>query len=285
VIVSHGSAGMHCYDLSGKALWKVDLGKLEHAWGNASSPVIYGDLVILWCGPGERSFLLAVNKKTGAKVWETVEKGAPPGKFEGTWSTPIIIKSEGRDQLLLGVPNKLKGFDPKNGKELWSCDGLTALVYTSPLFADGIAVAMSGYGGAALAVKLGGGGDITKNRLWHHPKNSQRIGTGVIVGEHLYMVEEDGRPHCFELKTGQEVWQSQYDKRPTGGAWGSMVHADGRLYITDRVGTTTVFAANPKFEVLAQNRLGEHTDASIAVSNGDLFIRTYKTLWCISEKK
>jgi len=285
VVVSHGSAGMHCYDLGGKELWKVSLGKLEHIWGNASSPVIYGDLVILWCGPGARAFLLAVNKKTGAKVWETPEKGSEPGKFEGTWSTPIIVKSEGRDQMLLGVPNKLKGFDPKTGKELWSCDGLTSLVYTSPLFADGIAVAMSGYGGAALGVRLGGGGDITKSRLWHHPKNSQRIGTGVIVGEHLYMVEEDGRPHCFELKTGNEVWQSQYDKRPTGGAWGSMIHVDGKLYITDRGGTTTIFAANPKFEVLGTNRLGEHTDASIAVSNGDLFIRTYKTLWCISEKK
>jgi len=274
VVVSHGSAGMHCYDLAGKELWKVNLGKLEHVWGNASSPVIYGDLVILWCGPGARAFLLAVNKKTGAKVWETPEKGSEPGKFEGSWSTPIIVKAEGRE-----------GFDPKTGKELWSCDGLTSLVYTSPLFADGIAVAMSGYGGAALAVRLGGGGDITKSRLWHHPKNSQRIGTGVIVGEHLYMVEEDGRPHCFELKTGNEVWQSQYDKRPTGGAWGSMIHVDGKLYITDRGGTTTIFAANPKFEVLGTNRLGEHTDASIAVSNGDLFIRTYKTLWCISEKK
>ncbi|MBI3856103.1 MAG: PQQ-like beta-propeller repeat protein [Planctomycetes bacterium] len=285
VVVSFGSAGLHCYDFSGKELWKVNLGKLEHIWGNASSPVIHGDLVILWCGPGDRQFLLAVNKKTGAKVWEHAEPGGDSKKFVGTWSTPVIVKAENREQLLLGVPNKLKSFDPKTGKELWSCDGLTSLVYTSPLYADGIAVAMSGYGGAALAVKLGGGGDITKNRLWQHPKNSQRIGTGVIVGEHLYMVEEDGRPHCFELKTGQEVWQSQYDKRTTGGAWGSMVHADGKLYITDRGGTTTIFAATPKFEILGTNRLGEHTDASIAVSNGDLFIRTYKSLWCISEKK
>src|SRR5262245_60000533 len=181
VVVSHGSAGMHCYDYSGKELWKVSVGKLDHIWGNASSPVIYGDLVILWCGPGERSFLLAVNKKTGAKVWETPEKGAAAAKFEGSWSTPIIVKSEGRDQLILGVPNKRKGFDPKSGRELWSCDGLTPLVYTSPLFSNGIAVGMSGYGGAALAVRLGGGGDITKNRLWHHPRNAQRIGTGVIV--------------------------------------------------------------------------------------------------------
>lgn len=286
VLVSFGSAGLHCYDFDGKELWKADLGKMEHMWGNASSPVLHGDLVLLWVGPGEKQALVALNKKTGTKVWEHVE---PPGdgkKFVGSWSTPVVATIDGKDQIVLSVVKMLKGFDPKTGKELWSCAGLSDLVYTSPLIANGIAVAMSGYGGNALAVKLGGAGDLTKNRLWHHTeKNPQRIGSGAVVGEHLYMVEDDGRPHCFELKTGQELWQSQIDKRPGGGAWGSMVHADGRLYITDRSGTTLIFAANPKFELLGTNRLGEHTDASIAVSDGDLFIRTYKTLWCISEKK
>jgi outer membrane protein assembly factor BamB len=107
----------------------------------------------------------------------------------------------------------------------------------------------------------------------------------VIADGHVYMVEDDGNPHCFELKSGQELWKGQIEKRPAGGAWGSMLHVDGKLYITDRGGTTMIFAANPKFELLGTNRLGEHTDASIAVSNGDLFIRTYKSLWCISEKK
>jgi outer membrane protein assembly factor BamB len=286
VVVSHGSAGLHCYDLDGKELWKVNVGKMEHIWGNASSPLLHGDLVILWCGPGDQQVLLAVNKKTGQKAWEHLEPGGDAKKFIGSWSTPVIARVGAQDQLLLGVPGKFKGFDPKSGRELWHCDGLSPLVYTSALFSDGIAVAMSGYGGNALAVKLGGAGDLTPNRLWHLTKNNpQRIGTGVIVGDHLYMVEEDGRPHCFELKTGQEVWQGQIDKRPGGNAWGSMVHADGRLYITDRSGTTLIFAANPKFELLGTNRLGEHTDASMAVSNGDLFFRTYRNLWCISEKK
>lgn len=286
VFVSFGSAGLHCYDFTGKELWKADLGRMEHMWGNASSPVLVGDLVVLWVGPGDRQVLVALHKKTGAKVWEHAE---PPGdgkKFVGSWSTPVVATVDGKEQLVLSVVQKLKGFDPRTGKELWSCDGLSDLVYTSPLVADGVAVAMSGYGGKALAVKLGGAGDLTKNRLWHHAeKNPQRIGSGAVVDGHLYMVEDDGRPHCFELQTGQEKWQAQIDKRPAAGAWGSMVHADGRLYVTDRNGTTLIFAANPKYELLAANRLGEHTDASIAVSDGDLFIRTYKTLWCISEKK
>jgi len=285
VVVSHGSAGMRCYDLDGKELWAFDPGKMDHIWGNASSPVFHGDLVILWVGPGPNSALVALDRKTGRKVWEHREPGADPKKYDGSWSTPIVVQVEGKDQLLLGVPRVLKGFDPSTGKELWKCEGLGNLVYSSPLYADGIAVALSGFGGPGLAVKVGGSGDVTKDRLWHHPRNPQRIGSAVIVGAHLYILEESGVPHCFELKTGKEVWEAQMEKRPGGGgAWASMVHADGRLYVPTRGGTTQVFAADPKFELLASNRLGEHTDASIAVSNGELFIRTYKSLWCIAGK-
>lgn len=287
VVVSHGSAGMHAYDFSGKKLWSVDAGKMEHIWGNASSPVLCEDLAILWAGPGENPRLLAVNKKTGETAWEHKEPGPDPKKYDGSWSTPILVKVDGQDQLILGVPRKLKGFDPKTGKELWSCAGLGPLVYSSPLYADGVAVALSGFMGPGLAVKVGGAGDITKDRLWHHEKNNpQRIGSGVIVGEHLYILEESGAPHCYELRTGKELWASQMDKRPAGGgAWASMLHADGRLYVTTRSGTTQVFKASPTYELLASNRLGEHTDASLAASNGDLFIRTYKSLWRISDTK
>ncbi len=287
VIVSHGSAGLHCYDFSGKELWRVAVRRMEHIWGNASSPILYQDLAILWCGPGEYQALLAVNKRTGEKAWqhdEPLPGSARPG-YAGSWSTPIIVKVNGQDQLLLSAPGLFKGFDPKTGKELWSCAGLGSLVYTSPLYADGVAVAMSGFSGPALAVKLGGSGDITKDRLWHHPRAPQRIGSGVIAVGHAYILEDSGAAHCFELKTGQELWEQQMQQRPGGGAWGSMVHAAGRLYVTNRGGTTLVFAANPKFELLASNRVGEHTDASLAFSNGEIFVRTYKHLWCIGEKR
>ncbi len=281
VVVSFASAGMYCYDLSGQELWKrTDLGKWEHAFGSGSSPVLYGELAILWCGPNEgqgRNFLLAVNKRTGQTVWEHDEKA-------GSWGTPLIASVKGRDQLLLGMGPHLKGFEPMTGKELWLCSGLKSYVYTSPLYDDrtGIAVAMSGYGGPALAVRLDGSGDITEGRLWHHPKNIQRVGSGVIVGDHVYLLEENGVPHCYELQTGEEVWKVQ--TRPGGGnTWGSFVHAGGRLYILMRSGTTQVFAASPKYELLATNSLGrgESTNSSLVISNGDIFIRTFKHLWCI----
>ncbi len=283
VIVSLGSAGMYCYDFNGKELWKRDdLGEWDHAFGNSSSPVLYGNLAILWCGPNEkmgRNFLLAVDKTNGKTVWEKDEP-------KGSWGTPTISRVNGQDQLILGMTDKLKGYDPTTGDNLWHCNGLTIYVYTSPLVHDNLAVAMSGYNGAALAVKLGGSGDITKDRLWHHPKNIQRVGSGVVVGEHVYIIEENGVPHCYELKTGKEVWNVK--DRPAGDkTWGSMIHSNGRLYVLMHNGETVVLAANPKYEVLSINSLGksEQTNSSLAVADGEVYIRTFRHLWCVREEK
>jgi outer membrane protein assembly factor BamB len=285
---------MYSYDLDGKELWKrTDLGTWQHQFGSGSSPVLHDDLAILWCGPNEGktgNYLLAVNKETGKTAWEHPES-------YGSWSTPLITKVGGQDQLLIGQsrdvkgqPDEktgyLKGFDPKTGKEIWRCRGLNSYVYTSPLVGNGVAVAMSGYGGQAIAVKLGGTGDITADRLWQHPKNPQRVGSGVIVGDHVYMVDESGPPRCFELKTGTEVWKVA--KRPTTAVtWGSMVHANGRLYLLMRDGETLVFAASPKYELLGRNRLGagEQTNSSLAISDGEIFLRTFKHLYCIGQSK
>lgn len=282
VVVSYGSAGMYCYDFSGKELWKrTDLGLWTHQFGNSASPIIYGDTAILWLGPDSKiNKLLAVKLATGETVWET-------GEQSGSWSTPVVAKVDGKDQLLLGMSRFFKGYDPKTGKELWRCEGLNELCYTSALFSEkhGIAVAMSGYNKDALAVKLGGTGDITANRLWHHPRNTQRVGSGAIVGDYVYMLEESGVPHCYELKTGKEVWQ--VDQRPAGKTWSSMVVSGDRLYVVCQDASTVVFKAAPKFELLAHNKMGkgERSNSSLAVSDREIFLRTSQFLWCISQKK
>jgi outer membrane protein assembly factor BamB len=291
VVVSFGSAGVWCYDFDGKELWnRTDLGEWQHGFGNGASPIFYENTVIQWCGPNEnkgRNFLLAMDRKTGSTVWEKDESN-------GSWSTPLIVKVDGKDQMLLGFSpdaksaketpkSHFKGYDPKTGKELWDCSGLNSYVYTSPLVKDGIAVQMSGYQGAAIAVKLGGEGDITKDRLWRHPTNPQRVGSGVIVGDHVYQYEDDGQARCFELKTGREVWKLK--GRVGAGSWGSMVHADGKLYALSHDGDTLVFAASPEYQLLATNRLGEPSNSSIAISDGNIFVRTFKKLWCIHAEK
>ncbi len=289
VIVSHGSAGLHCYDFNGNKLWQRDLGLFIHIWGTAASPILYGDLVILNCGPGERTSLRAFDKKTGTDVWEVPVKGGKSGQTQadwiGSWSTPRIITVDGKDQMLMSWPNELTAHNPKTGTTIWTCQGLTKLVYTSPVTDGQYVVAMSGYSGAALGMKLGGTGDITStNRLWHHPKgNPQRIGSGIIVGEHIYMANAGANTiQCIEVKTGKDLWE----KQTLGGpCWGSLVLADGKLYTTDQSGDTFVIKAAPKFELIARNKLGERCNATPAISNGELFIRTYQHLWCIGAEK
>ncbi len=289
VIVSFGSAGLWCYDFSGKELWHKDVGKMEHIWGNASSPILWGELCIFWIGPGKNQVLLAVNKKTGAEVWRHEEPGGASGlgedkEWRGSWSTPVVIKVEGHEELILTVPQKVKGFDPKTGKELWSCAGLGKLVYTSPLCSrDAVIVAMSGYGGPSLAVRAGGTGDVTKtHRLWHTEKpNPQRIGSGVIVGDHVFILNDTGIAQCLEVKTGKEVWSKRL-----ASTWSSMVAVGDRLYVPTKTSDTFVIKASPEFQELARNRLkSEQMHASLAISDGDVFIRTYKGLWCIGVKK
>jgi outer membrane protein assembly factor BamB len=290
VVVSHGSAGVYCYDLDGNELWHRDLGKCEHIWGNAASPVLYGGLVILNFGPGERTFLLAMDRKTGKDVWKVDEPGGKRGDtgevWIGSWTTPTLLKLKERDELIMSWPGVVKAYAPKTGDLLWTCGGLgkdegsDRLVYTSPLVSPEAVVAMAGYGGPALAVKPGGTGDVTEaRRLWRQKSGPQRIGSGVIVGDHVYMLNEPGTAECIELKTGKSVW----NERVGPGAWGSLVRAGDRLYVTNVEGETLVLAAKPKFEVLSRNPLKERTRASVAVSDGDIFIRTYEHLWCIGK--
>src|SRR5258708_40062380 len=116
-----GSAGLACFDFEGKELWRKDVGKMTHIWGNATSPILWKNLAILWCGPGNQQTLLAVDKTTGKTVWEHVEPGGNGSEarpYIGSWTTPIVVQVGGHEELILIVPGAVKGFDPSNGKEL-----------------------------------------------------------------------------------------------------------------------------------------------------------------------
>jgi outer membrane protein assembly factor BamB len=293
VVVSFASAGLYCYDLKGEGLWHRDLGKQAHIWGNGASPLIHGDLCILNFGPGERSFLIAVNKRSGETVWQVNEPGGSSGaekagekpNWTGSWTTPIVVRVNGREELIMAWPGRVAAYDPGIGKEFWTCSGLNPLVYTSPLYADDTVVAMGGFMGMALAVKAGGSGDVTQtHRLWQHPKTKQRIGSGVIHADYIYILNDPGVAECYELKTGKLVWEERLKGRgPDNSSWSSMVLAGHRLYVINHSGDTFVLRASPNFEALATNSLGEPDNASLAVSDGDIFIRTHKALWCIGE--
>ena len=181
----------------------------------------------------------------------------------------------------MSYPGRLVAFAADTGKELWSCAGLGKLVYTSPLAREGVAVSMSGFMGPPLAVRLGGRGEVAESRrLWRQERAQQRIGSGVIHKGHIYILNDPGVLECIQLKTGESLWKN----RLAAKSWSSVVLSGNRLYTADDGGSCFVVEASPSFKVLARNELGERIRASIAVSNGALFIRSYQHLWCIAKK-
>ena len=296
VVASYGSAGVAAYDLDGKQIWHRDLGAIDHEWGNSTSPVLHAGLVIHYHGPAKNAVLYGLDAKTGKTRWEWKEPVWQPGKrtdgFQGrddegiigSFSTPIIIATGGRHELVMSFPMEMKAFDPLTGKELWTCSGLNPLVYTSPVFADGIVVAMGGYKGNSIAVKAGGTGDVTEtHRLWREVRHNGGIGTGVVADGHYYYHDSGGVVFCDKISTGETVWK---DRLPGAGkSWGSFVLAGELIYTLSQAGDTVVFKASTKgLEVVAQSDVDEETNSSLVISKGEIFLRTHEALWCIGAK-
>jgi outer membrane protein assembly factor BamB len=291
VVVWHGSAGVFCYSLEGKKLWETGLGTVRQDWGYASSPIVHRGKVLLNFGPGSRTFLTALDLKSGRVLWKFEEPGgldATDKRMVGSWTTPIVARVKGKDQVLCSMPTRVIACEPTTGALLWSCGGLGGekvdLVYASPVVSDGIGVAFTGWvNGPTIGFKLGGSGDVTAaNRLWLN-EQPQRIGSGVVVDGHLYIVNAGpGTAQCVECKTGKILWNERLEG---GESWGSLVRAAGRFYVTSRRGVTSVFRADAKkLEMLAVNDLGERSNATPAISGGEIFLRTDAHLYCIADQ-
>jgi outer membrane protein assembly factor BamB len=295
-VAAYGSAGLAAYDMDGEQLWHRDLGPIEHPWGNSSSPLLVDDLVIHYHGPDANPVLYGLDRKTGATRWQWKEPEWQPGKrtdgFQGredkgiigSFSTPIVVDTAGRRELIMSFPMKMKAFDPATGKELWSCAGLNPLVYTSPVHAEGVVIAMGGYKGNSIGVKTGGSGDVTRtHRLWHEIRHHGGIGNGVIHDGHYYNHNSGGVVFCDDIRTGRTIWK---DRLPGAGkSWGSFLLSGDQIHTLSQAGDSVVFKASPEgLKVLARSDLDEETNSSPVVSNGELFLRTHEALWCIGSQ-
>ena len=197
----------------------------------------------------------------------------------GSWSTPLVVKNGDHDELIVNFPGKIAALDPKSGKELWSSKGLGGASYTSPVVGGGTIVATSSGpgGGAAVALKPGGGEN------WKLDRFQSAIGSGVIVGGHLFTISQNGVAACNDLKTGATVWEERLKGSGSrGSSWSSMLLADGKIYVPNQGGDVFVLRAAPTFEVLATNSVNDSTNASLAASDGAVFLRTDKSLWCFA---
>jgi outer membrane protein assembly factor BamB len=283
VVAWFGSAGLAAYDFRGKQLWHRDLGIQRHTWGYGTSPVLAGNRVFLNFGPGERAFLIALDKRTGKTLWQVDTPKGEGQKFSnwtpqdmyGSWSTPLALK----DLLIVSWPHQLTAFDQATGKILWANDGLGDLVYPSPVHANGIIVAMGGFSGPSVAVR-------DRKLLWRLPKSRQMIGSGVIHNGYLYVVDNGGIAECLELETGKVVWtQRLRGSGQDNGVWSSPVLAGSKIYVMNKSGETFIFQASPTFELLGSNALNEPSNSSVVPTEGELFLRTHQALWCISARK
>jgi outer membrane protein assembly factor BamB len=224
-------------------------------------------------------------------------RGGPPGgspgrggfaQFGGSWSTPIIVPADGRDELIIAFPARIVAYDPKSGEQLWVSKGLGGTIYTTPVYSEGTIVAISGGmgGGSAVALHAGGSGDVTDtHRVWRLERTDSQMGSGVVHEGYLYTVSQDGIAACLNLQSGEEVWKKRLrGSSSQGGAWSSMLLSGDEIYVPNQSGDVFVLAANPKYQLLATNSVDEATNASLAASDGELFMRTDKSLWCIGEK-
>ena len=273
--VFFGKSGLFAFDFDGNQKWRAEVGSRTHGWGSGTSPVLFENLVIVNASV-ESGDLVAVNNETGREVWRA------PGMLE-SWSTPHLVQlADGSHELVVSVEDKILGFDPATGAELWTCDGIQSYVCPSIISQDGIVYALGGRRSRAIAVRAGGRGDVTEShRLWVAEAGSN-VSSPVIHEGYLYWVSDRNKmAYCVNLQDGEVA----YSKRFGGQPYASTLLADGKLYVVTRYDGTFVLAAKPEFEQLAHNTLDDDStfNASPIVSHGKLILRSDRFLYCIGE--
>jgi outer membrane protein assembly factor BamB len=305
VYVFFGKSGAYAFDLTGNELWHTKLGKGSdpRQWGSSSSPIVFEKTLIVCAGP-ESGAVVGLDKTTGKELWR-----ADADTLGNVWGTPVAVKvDDSRTDIVLGAPGEIWGLNPENGKLKWYCEAMQSDQFNSSVVAsDGVVYAIEGRGGGSIAVKVGGKDDVTKSNVVWSGRDSSRFGTPVVYEGRIYFFS-NGIANCIDAKTGEKIYQSRMqggraagapggDGPPGGGRPGrggrgggsdysSAVLADGKIYYTTRSGDTHVLKAGTTFEELAVNRVTEDAEdfsATPAISDGQLFFRSNKNLYCVGK--
>ena len=280
-----GSRGLYCLDTNGSVLWQKNLGKMQtlHAHGEGSSPVLYGDtLIVNWDHEGD-SFLYAFDKRTGKQLWKT-------SRDEKTsWSTPLVVEVEGKAQIVVSATKRVRGYDLATGKQLWECAGLTDNVVSSPVYWHGLVIAgNSYYSQAMMAIRLGGAkGDITttKNVVWRLNRLTPYVSSPLLYNDTLCHIRHNQNILVrLDPATGDFRGELLRLDGIRDFIFSSPVAAANRIYITGRDGTTVVLRHDAENATLAVNHLDDSFSASAALVDRDLYLRGEKFLYCIAEK-
>jgi outer membrane protein assembly factor BamB len=264
--------------MNGKPVWSRHLGKengpFEINWGHSSSPTLYRDTLILLCDHEPSSYLLAVDVRTGKDRWK-VDRGSG----RASYSTPIVVDGPNGPEMIVNSSERVDAYDPRTGTYLWHFGDSNRFPIPVASQHNGIIYLSRGYrSGPYAALRPGGKGDISKSSVvWSVPTGAPYISSLVFWDGLLYMANDVGVVTAVDAKTGQRVWQERI-----GGVFAaSPIAGDGKIYLPAEGGEVIVLRGGRKPDVIARNKIGERLVAGMAVSNGQLFIRTDGNLFCI----
>ncbi|NUQ65167.1 MAG: PQQ-binding-like beta-propeller repeat protein [Pirellulales bacterium] len=277
-----GSLGTVCIALdTGRTLWR-QVFAVDDITGPGGSPVLCGERLVLACDGADEQFVVGVDKETGHVAWRTVRPKieSAEGKMRRAFSTPLVIDDQGREQIVAPAAQWAVSYDPATGKELWRVNaGSGYAVVPRPVFRQGVVYVATGYPKPELwAVRADGSGDVTDTHvIWRYGRQAPEISSPVVVGREIYFVSSGGIATCLDAETGEQVWQHRLE----GSFASSPLAADGKLYLTNHEGTTTVLRPGRQYHELAKNQLFGRTMASPAIAGKSLLIRSDGALYCI----
>ncbi|RLS35625.1 MAG: serine/threonine protein kinase [Planctomycetota bacterium] len=289
VFAFFGKSGVKAFDLEGNELWERSVGTDSdpRRWGSSSSPVVVDGVVVIVAGPEKRA-IVGLDAKSGSELWT-----ADSESLGNVWGTPVTAPGDGgKTDVVLGTPGEIWGINPATGKIRWYAgavgeDGFN----TSVVVADGVVYAVEGRSGGSIAVRTGGKGDVGQSHLVWNGRDANRFGTPLVYRGRVWFVS-NRIANCLDAKTGEKIFQSRLPSEG-GGAFGrgadysSPVAADGKIYYVTGNGEVHVLKAADALESLAVNSLaaeGESFAATPAISDGAIYIRSSRHLWCFSEE-
>ena len=268
------------YDFSGKQAWAVHPGPFSSKHGFCSSPVLYEDLVIVNGDHDGDSFLVALDRRSGKTVWKT-----PRENRTRSYCTPIIRTIDGRAQMVLSGNKCVASYDPRDGKRHWIIDGPTEQYVASLVYNGRLLFMTAGFPDFHIqAIRPDGTGNVTNTHVvWHTTEAPSYVPSPIVSadGRYFLIVSDKGIGSCFDAATGQRHWMERIGPHYSA----SLVQIDGLVHFLSDKGVTTIVRPGEKFDVVAENQLGEDCYASPAVSQGRIFMRAEGHLYCIGQNR
>ncbi len=266
------------YDVKGTKVWERRPGVFASMHGYCSSPVLWKNLVIVNGDHDGPAYIVSLDRATGRTVWKT-----PRPNRTRSYCAPIIRTISGRNQLLLAGSKCVASFDPDTGKRHWIIDGPTEQYVASLVYNGELLFLTCGFPERYMqGIDPTGTGNVTKTHVrWQRTRDCSYVPSPIAFGPYFLVVSDRGVASCLQAKTGELVWR----ERLGGGHSASLISANGLVYFLADKGVMTVVRPGPTFTAVARNELGERAFASPAVSNGRIYLRGEKHLYCIGQGK